>query len=80
MEALFVKENFNIRWVAQTGFVENINSVLKEYKQSRGLLVTAIAYCFSLPGVKRSPWTSLLVPLHWREGFHVKTPEHVVHA
>lgn len=38
MEALFVKENFNIRWVAQTGFVENINSILKEYKQSRGLL------------------------------------------
>lgn len=48
MEALFVKENFNIRWVAQAGFVENINSILKEYKQSRGLLVTAIAYCFSL--------------------------------
>ncbi|XP_015103151.3 adenylate kinase 7 [Vicugna pacos] len=38
MEALFVKENFNIRWVAQAGFVENINSVLKEYKQSRRLL------------------------------------------
>ncbi|KAM4830627.1 adenylate kinase 7 isoform X4 [Urocitellus parryii] len=38
MEALFVKENFNIRWVAQTGFVENINNILKEYKQSRGLL------------------------------------------
>ncbi|ELK01190.1 Putative adenylate kinase 7 [Pteropus alecto] len=38
MEALFVKENFNIRWVAQAGFVESINSILKEYKQSRGLL------------------------------------------
>ncbi|XP_054096314.2 adenylate kinase 7 isoform X6 [Callithrix jacchus] len=38
MEALFVKENFNIRWAAQTGFVENINSILKEYKQSRGLM------------------------------------------
>ncbi|ERE73390.1 adenylate kinase 7-like isoform 1 [Cricetulus griseus] len=38
MEALFVKENFNIRWVAQSGFVENIGSILKEYKQSRGLL------------------------------------------
>ncbi|XP_025247910.1 adenylate kinase 7 isoform X5 [Theropithecus gelada] len=42
MEALFVKENFNIRWVAQTGFVENINSVLKEYKQSRGLMPVKI--------------------------------------
>ncbi|KAK1339489.1 hypothetical protein QTO34_020172 [Cnephaeus nilssonii] len=38
MEALFVKENFNIRWVSQAGFVENISSILKEYKQSRGLL------------------------------------------
>ncbi|XP_004584364.2 adenylate kinase 7 [Ochotona princeps] len=38
MEALFVKENFNIRWVAQTGFVDNINVILREYKQSRGLL------------------------------------------
>nr|XP_042117069.1 adenylate kinase 7 isoform X2 [Peromyscus maniculatus bairdii] len=38
MEALFVKENFNIRWVAQSGFVENISSILKEYKQSQGLL------------------------------------------
>ncbi|XP_051834387.1 adenylate kinase 7 isoform X2 [Antechinus flavipes] len=42
MEALFVKENFNIRWVAQTGFVENIANVLKEYKQSRGLLPVKI--------------------------------------
>ncbi|KAG8514326.1 Adenylate kinase 7, partial [Galemys pyrenaicus] len=38
MEALYVKENFNIRWTAQSGLVENISSVLKEYKQSRGLL------------------------------------------
>lgn len=46
MEALFVKENFNIRWAAQTGFVENIGSILKEYKQSRGLLVPAAPFCF----------------------------------
>ncbi|XP_059542044.1 adenylate kinase 7 isoform X2 [Myotis daubentonii] len=38
MEALYVKENFNIRWVSQTGFVENIGNILREYKQSRGLL------------------------------------------
>ncbi|XP_037687842.1 adenylate kinase 7 isoform X1 [Choloepus didactylus] len=38
MEALFVKENFNIRWVAQAGFVENISNILKEYKQARGLV------------------------------------------
>ncbi|KAM4690935.1 adenylate kinase 7 [Rhinophrynus dorsalis] len=38
MEAVFLKENFNIRWVSQTGLVENIQLVIKEYKQSRGLL------------------------------------------
>ncbi|KAM5273682.1 adenylate kinase 7 [Ctenodactylus gundi] len=42
MEALFVKDSFNIRWVAQTGFVENIQTVLKQYKQSRGLLPVKI--------------------------------------
>lgn len=40
MEALFVKENLNIRWVAQAGFVENVSNILKEYKQARGLMVT----------------------------------------
>ncbi|KAM5339532.1 adenylate kinase 7 [Glossophaga mutica] len=38
MEAICLKENFNMRWVAQTGFVENINNILREYKQSRRLL------------------------------------------
>ncbi|KAM9202442.1 adenylate kinase 7 isoform 4-T4 [Dugong dugon] len=53
MEALFVKENFNIRWVAQTGFVENINNILKEYKQSRGLLPIKICI-FGPPAVGKS--------------------------
>ncbi|KAF6128636.1 adenylate kinase 7 [Phyllostomus discolor] len=38
MEAICVKEHFNMRWVAHTGFVENINNILREYKQSRKLL------------------------------------------
>ncbi|XP_043405017.1 adenylate kinase 7 isoform X2 [Chelonia mydas] len=42
MEAVFLKENFNIKWVAQTGLVENIGQVLKEYKQSRELLPVKI--------------------------------------
>uniref|UniRef100_A0A8C8RV97 Adenylate kinase 7 n=1 Tax=Pelusios castaneus TaxID=367368 RepID=A0A8C8RV97_9SAUR len=42
MEAIFLKENFNIKWVAQTGLIENIGQVLKEYKQSRGLLPVKI--------------------------------------
>ncbi|XP_075282136.1 adenylate kinase 7 isoform X3 [Opisthocomus hoazin] len=38
MESMFLKETFNIKWVAQAGLVENIEQILKEYKQSRGLL------------------------------------------
>ncbi|KAM4664821.1 adenylate kinase 7 [Discoglossus pictus] len=38
MEAVFLKENFNINWVSQTGLIENIDLVIKEYKESRGLL------------------------------------------
>lgn len=40
MDAIFVKENMNIRWVCETGITENIEMLVKEYKQSRGLLVS----------------------------------------
>uniref|UniRef100_A0A673U778 Adenylate kinase 7 n=1 Tax=Suricata suricatta TaxID=37032 RepID=A0A673U778_SURSU len=59
MEALFVKENFNIRWVAQTGFVENISNILKEYKQSRGLLPIKICI-LGPPAVGKSSITEAL--------------------
>ncbi|NXI46088.1 KAD7 kinase, partial [Galbula dea] len=38
MESVFLKETFNIKWVAQEGLVENIEKIVKEYKESRGLL------------------------------------------
>ncbi|NXI03800.1 KAD7 kinase, partial [Pachycephala philippinensis] len=38
MEATYLKENFNIMWVAEGGLVENIAQVVMEYKQTRGLL------------------------------------------
>ncbi|XP_043930582.1 adenylate kinase 7 [Protopterus annectens] len=42
MEAVYIKENFNIRWMADTGFVENVEKVIKEYKHSRRLLPVKI--------------------------------------
>lgn len=39
IEALYVKENFNIHWVSEDGMVENIEQITEEYKQTRGLLV-----------------------------------------
>ncbi|ROJ78695.1 Adenylate kinase 7 [Anabarilius grahami] len=38
IEALYVKENFNIHWVSEDGMVENIEQITEEYKQTRGLL------------------------------------------
>ncbi|KAM8920832.1 adenylate kinase 7 [Pelodytes ibericus] len=38
LEAVFLKENFNISWVTQSGLVENIEAVIREYKNTRGLL------------------------------------------
>ncbi|XP_019630798.1 PREDICTED: adenylate kinase 7-like isoform X1 [Branchiostoma belcheri] len=38
MEAMFVKESMRIMWIAETGMCENIDTVIREYKQSRGLL------------------------------------------
>ncbi|NWJ04859.1 KAD7 kinase, partial [Crypturellus undulatus] len=53
MEAIFLKDNFNIKWVAQTGLVENIEEIIKEYKESRGLLPLKI-YMHGPPGVGKS--------------------------
>ncbi|XP_074647604.1 adenylate kinase 7-like [Tubulanus polymorphus] len=38
MDAVFVKENMRIQWVAETGIVENIQNVVKEYRETRKLL------------------------------------------
>ncbi|RMB98766.1 hypothetical protein DUI87_24985 [Hirundo rustica rustica] len=38
MEPVHLKENFNMRWVAEEGLIENIAQVVTEYKQTRGLL------------------------------------------
>lgn len=39
MDAVFVKENMRIRWSSETGIVESIAGIVKEYKETRGLNV-----------------------------------------
>lgn len=42
MDGIFVKENMHIKWTAETGIVENIDNIIKEYKQTRNLFVSII--------------------------------------
>ncbi|XP_051578141.1 adenylate kinase 7 [Myxocyprinus asiaticus] len=37
IEATYVKENFNVQWVSETGMVENIEQIAEKFKQTRGL-------------------------------------------
>ena len=39
MDAVYVKENMRIRWAAETGILENIAGIAKEYKETRNLMV-----------------------------------------
>ncbi|OWK60268.1 Adenylate kinase 7 [Lonchura striata] len=38
MKSVYLKDNFNIKWFAEAGLIENIAQVIMEYKQARGLL------------------------------------------
>ena len=42
MEAAYVKENMQIKWHCETGFVDNASKVIKEFKTSRSLTVRRI--------------------------------------
>ncbi|NXW89019.1 KAD7 kinase, partial [Alopecoenas beccarii] len=53
MESMFLKETFNIKWVAQAGLVENIEKIVKEYKKSRGMLPLKV-YIHGPPGAGKS--------------------------
>lgn len=46
MEPFYVKENFNMKWVAEAGLIENIAQVIMEYKQTRGLMVMLLYILF----------------------------------
>ena len=42
MDAVFVKENMHISWVAESGIIDNIIPIIKEYKDTRSLQVRQI--------------------------------------
>lgn len=40
MDSVFVKENMKIKWASETGVLENLPKIVKEYRESRKLLVS----------------------------------------
>lgn len=52
MDAAGIKD-MNIRWTSESGLVENIDRIVKEYKESRHLVVRlfAIAYTKSCSAI-----------------------------
>jgi hypothetical protein len=40
MDGAYIKENMVIKWTAESGFVENIHKLVKEYKVARNLNVS----------------------------------------
>jgi hypothetical protein len=40
MDAVYVKENLRVSWVAESGIPENVAAIVKEYRTTRGLLVS----------------------------------------
>lgn len=39
MDSVFVKENMKIKWASETGIVENLPKIVKEFRESRKLTV-----------------------------------------
>lgn len=40
MESIYVRELLDVKWLNESGLVENIERVVEEYRQSRQLLVS----------------------------------------
>lgn len=40
LDAFIIKDSFNLHWTSETGMVENMESIVEEYKDTRQLLVS----------------------------------------
>jgi hypothetical protein len=39
MDSAYIKDNMQIKWNSETGFIDNVQKLIKEYKASRNLIV-----------------------------------------
>ncbi|RNA12888.1 adenylate kinase 7 [Brachionus plicatilis] len=71
MDAAFIKENMQIRWVAESGFVENIPKIIKEYKTTRNLIPFKVCI-LGPPGVGKSTIAHQLAQHYKVHHIHIK--------
>ncbi|XP_056620629.1 adenylate kinase 7a isoform X1 [Triplophysa dalaica] len=70
-ESLFLKDRFNLRWDCETGIVDNIFTVVEEYKRTRQLLPKKICL-LGPPAVGKSSVAEKLCKYYKLQHIHVQ--------
>jgi len=71
MDAAYVKENMQLKWQCESGFVENINKLVKEYKTSRNLVPFKVCI-LGPPGVGKTTIAQQLASHYKIHHVHIK--------
>lgn len=71
MDASYIKENMQIKWSAETGFVDAIAKLVKEYKITRNLIPFKVCI-LGPPGVGKSTVASQLAQHYKIHHIHIK--------
>jgi len=71
IEGVYVKDNMNINWVCETGIIDNIGTVIKEYKETRKLLPMRIMVV-GAPASGKTALSKLLCEKYKLHHLHIK--------
>jgi len=71
MESVYVKDNMNINWISETGIIDNIVTVIKEYKETRKLLPMRIMV-LGAPATGKTTLSKLLCDKYKLHHLHIK--------
>ncbi len=63
LDAFIIKDSLSLRWTSEAGMVENMESIVEEYKDTRQLLVSVIQ-------IKEFYWHNSLLAHNWYKSFH----------
>ncbi|XP_053192700.1 adenylate kinase 7-like [Scomber japonicus] len=72
LDAFIIKDSFNIRWTSETGMVDNMESIVEEYKNTRQLL--PIRICLVGPPAVGKTTIAEMLCIHYQI-HHIKIQE-----